>query len=1731
MTCLSSLNRWSRRASLLGLVGTLLAAGCGGEGDPEVFLDGGTDGSVEPMNAILKIDPTSKDFGSVAIGQMSAATNFVVSNTGNGSTAALAVSSTSMDFVLSGDCVGKVLAPTNTCTVSVVFKPTAAGVRSGAVNVTAGSITQTISLMGTGGSGVLTVTPTPVDFGTLAVGATSAEEKTVRVTNTSAVAVTGLSVTVTGATADYIVTNGCMANMLAANGTCDVKLKFKPASGGRKDVTITAIYSGGAESGTVTGVGQVPAGLLVEPTMVDLVAEISKNVSTPIQVTNIGDVPTGTLTATISGADMAQFTATTGCNRALAPNAMCTLSVVFAPTGMPGMRTATLTIAGTPGGMKTVALKGTANGPVALTIAPNGKGFGSVEVGKQSEPEVFTITNTGGVASGTVLVNVANAANFTLVSTTCGPSLAPTTGSCLATVRFTPSQVGANLQTSLVVTTNPGGATSVNLTGTGTAAPALSIAPTTGNYGAVGLGSTTPITFRVTNTGGTATSAALSASVTGVQANQFAKGVDNCTQVLQAGEYCDVVVNFVPSIATPAEKGATLLVTAGTLSASANLSGAVTNSALTASVGTIAGGNAALNIAKTLTPVTITNTGMMPSGMVMASITGLNAADFEIDTGASTCGASLAPITGTCTVVVKLNPKTTGAKTATLSVTSAAAGGVAVSLTGTGRNPIEVTPAGPFADTQAGFTSAAVDYTVTSYVASTGNLGTALAAGNPPQFVVLVGTDTCNGNTLGFEGTCVVPIRFTPQGTTVGARTGTLTVTPSGAGLAPVVTNLTANVAAPVKFTITSDDFGAVQLNTSLSRTYTVTNSSQAAVTLNATVFTPGSAEFTKTADTCTGATLSAVGGGTDTCTVTLQLLPTSVGPKTASVTVSSTTPASTSTLTVVGAGVQTGALISAAPSPYAFPTAVAPASTAGGTQVFTFSNMGDPALLTANWGPLAPATVSTTDFTISMDTCSGATVIGGNSCTVTVKFTPTGATGPGPKNAILSVAPVANPANRVDVALTATASAAVSIDTPAWDFGIVSVGDTALNAKTIRVTNNADTVFTITGSAVAGGQAAELPVTTNGCTGTIAAGGFCDVVITPAATTAGVKATTYTLTGTLGGAAYAVASALTATAVAEANLEFDVSTIYLGSRLPTGSTFATGGRDTAFVNVRLANIGGATSGPLSDFTAAAAIGGANANYVIAAGDSDPCAPGQTLAAGESCNIKITFTAANDPLANYPSARNVTLTVAEASGSATLDSETLAINAWATAPTSSLVAEVGAGLAAPPAVLSTYQGATDATRDVVLTFRNPTSSGSIVGTAIAFAGPDMGAFSVVADTCPAATVAFPASSNCQVTVRIDTTTAGTYRTELLYGDADNVTGGTQTALSVPIVAKVLANAAATLDTTTAVAFGNAVIGVVPAVNASTVRVTNTGNAATSAAPTAALTTGTDFAVTGNTCTAALAPTESCVFTVTFTPTAAGARADTLTVTAGAASDTTALTGTGLTAATLVAAGSPTFTAQATGHAVTQAAAITLSLPNNSQASGPIRIAVSDARYTVALNACTGGSTLTSILQNTQCTFDVTFLPTAPGVYPATVTFSAAPGGTQTVTLAGTATQQLTANAGMGVITSFAFPNTVAGPTAMSAATVFTITNAGDAAVTLASLGADFGAITGTNASEFDITANTCVAGAYAAGANTCTITVTFNPRSVGAKAAVLTVNGGTPATSLALPITGTATAM
>jgi len=170
-------------------------------------------------------------------------------------------------------------------------------------------------------------------------------------------------------------------------------------------------------------------------------------------------------------------------------------------------------------------------------------------------------------------------------------------------------------------------------------------------------------------------------------------GTPTTPTTLPAKSSCTVTVKF-----TPAQHGVRL----GSLSIVSNarnasesspgtikLQGTGTLSALTFTPTSVSFGKQTVDTTSADKDITVTNSNTdVPGGAVaLSSITPSNSA-FSVDSLNTTCGSSLAPAGGTCTIAVNFSPTVSGAISATLNIVDNAGNGTQkAGLHGTGKNP------------------------------------------------------------------------------------------------------------------------------------------------------------------------------------------------------------------------------------------------------------------------------------------------------------------------------------------------------------------------------------------------------------------------------------------------------------------------------------------------------------------------------------------------------------------------------------------------------------------------------------------------------------------------------------------------------------------------------------------------------------------------------------------------------------------------------------------------------------------------------------------------------------------------------------------------------------------------------------------------------------------------------------------------------------------------------------
>lgn len=618
------------------------------------------------------------------------------------------------------------LAAGGTCTISVTFKPAAAGTGTASLQIASnavGSVTS-VPLSGTAsaatGSPVLEISPGTVTFPAPAIGTASAAQA-VTITNAASGPVSVSTVAATGATgAAFAVLPGtsCVGT-LSAGGSCTVLVTATPtgASGsGSLVVTSTAPESpqtvGLAATGTPTGVTSGGSTATLTPSSFTFTIwgankdfAVNNTGSNGLTVTGVAAAATGG-----NGQQHGYTTVNDTCTTVVAPGGACTFTVspyllepLSSYAGAPGTTTGQVYVTndGAPSPLTASILDSETAYLLQGTGGVNGSGIGGTvsfaasPVGSSETMTVQLAKLTSGSPAATLAVSGANAGDFTVsavepsVSATAGSSCPGMgTAACTITITFKPTAIGT--RTAKISLDSASTTTGQYIFVTGTALPAAAGAFfTTSSASGVVLAASVPPgssttatgtqTVTVTNLGSTTLN--LAAAITGANATAFTADTSQCGAVAPQGT-CGVGVTFAGGIAGSSSTASLLLYDQGT-SASATV-------ALT---GTVSAGSPSVSFGADVPIypyVTFAAQPVNTIGPPMAfTVNGfgdpvtlsLSSTSFTL-TGPASCAAGAQA----CSSAVAFSPGTTGSVTATLTATDTVTGKqTAISLNGSGQ--------------------------------------------------------------------------------------------------------------------------------------------------------------------------------------------------------------------------------------------------------------------------------------------------------------------------------------------------------------------------------------------------------------------------------------------------------------------------------------------------------------------------------------------------------------------------------------------------------------------------------------------------------------------------------------------------------------------------------------------------------------------------------------------------------------------------------------------------------------------------------------------------------------------------------------------------------------------------------------------------------------------------------------------------------------------------------------
>ncbi len=1630
--------------------------------------------------------PSQNDFGSVLLNTTSTTASFTVTNTGEATSGAITPVTTgtnATEFVATNGCT--TLAGGGTCVITVVFRPTDVGARTASL-VVSGSPGGTVmaALIGTGnkpGTIVLNA-PQQLSFGSVTVGSLGTQQ-TFTFQNNGTVATSAITTTAAGSDPGEFtkVSDNCNGQTLAPNATCTIVVNFRPNTPGQKNASfVVSATTGGTANGAVSGNGVSQAQLSLNPSLQDFgtIAVGSSSANVTFTVTNVGGVTSSALGRAVTGD---YSIVNDNCNgMTLAPLGTCNVIVRFTPTTI-GARSGALNITATTGGNPTATLTGVGITTGTLIISDSPFVFPNTTTGQTSTSKLFTITNTGGSATGAIgtALGGTDPSQFTIVtgSNGCQGVVLAASATCTIAVVFNPA-TGGTKSANLTVTASPGGTAVANISGNGIAPAQFDFDIDSRDYGSVVTGQLSAIqTFRITNVGGQ-TSGTPAVALNGTNASEFTITSQNCTAALTAapaaGSFCDISVQFRP--VTVGTKAATLDVL-GTPGGPvhADLSGAgVAQAALSVNPSILT--FPLTLIGDTSAPpqlFTVTNQGSVTTGTLAVTIIGTNPGDFNqtnnCEDGAGP-GVDTLIAGGQCTVSVTFSPTARGSRTAQVQVTGTPGGTVTTALNGTSLPRLEIlSPAtNPFAFP--GTSPVDPDAPLQVVVTLRNNTNAAHAIAPVDTFTgghFTTTNNACTGS-IGAGATCTYTVDFTPK--LVGAQSGSTLFTLAGFASLNTATQGYTGTGSVLTLDISDDlatptmhDFLNQPVNTSsATRVFTVKNIGMMTTGV-LTVDLTGSG-YQITSNTCSGVTLT----NNATCTIGVVFTPTMTGAAPGTITVRATqaAPVLGGSVSATLAGNGTAAVPFITPPFVNYGTVFAgepnPAITVADIAATNYND-----ITTSVGGSLAgPIFI--------VQNCSG-TLAPLSACAAKIGLNTTLSPGPGPRTGNIHwTSSVGNV--QQDQPFSAVIRSTLSITNPPGVFS--TVAGTAPVDTTVDIHNDT-TNQTLSNFSIGVGAAPWFVLNSANCT-TLAPGVTCTITVRFNPGVAGSFPSALTVTADRAGfGPTGQASApLVGTSITVTNLTVNEASFEFGSELQNNN-----GLSRTFTYT---NIGGQTSGNVTPTL----VGANPTSWSITA---STC--GVALATGATCNVTVRF----NPTGT--SVQTATLSTTSSPGNTVttaLSGNGIAVGGVLVTPTFKVFGDtqVNNNSAFQDFTVQNTSGAGTANLNITVT-------------------PEFG-LGVSATTPCGATLA--AGASCIVRARFEPNGTAGVKTGFL----NIVSGGAYAALQ----GRALSSSALAASpvgpltfTPTALTFTSA---------SQVITVTNSGEVAATGALT--VTPGgpdlTHFMVTTSTCSGAtLAAGASCTITVAFKPTTTGTKNANVTITgAGLVPSPTVVSFSGTAVDQAALAISPSVNtddgSRVIGVLDTVSTTFTISNNAGSATTGPLSFSLNNTQdFAIAGGNCVNGTT--TLTAGSSCTIDVRFNPTRLGVRNVTLQVMGAPGGTVASTMTGTGLDALARDVGQAATEAFG---------------AFNIGTAGTfrdiAFVNNSSVPTSFiqTVLTNSTGSDFSIVSDDCGGLTVAAG-DTCSIRVRFVPSGTpGARTGNVQVSTVVTGTTTTASVAFTATA-
>ena len=496
-------------------------------------------------------------FGDQLVGSSSAAQTVTLSNTGTAPLEVLTIAAASAPFAVAGGSCGTTpfnLAAGGDCTITYTFSPTVTGAATQSLAVTSDALSSpdSIDLSGNGIQPALLIAPSPLDFGDVEVGSSSAEQL-VTLTNTGTAVLTISAVDAASGVFATTASGSCGAVpiTIAVGADCTISYTFSPIAVGpeAQSLAVTSDAPSSPDSIDLSGNG-IQGTLVINPGLLDFGDQLVGTTSIS-QVVTFENTGTGSIEISAIDNVVAPFATTGGtCGVTpinIGPAGSCTIEYTFNPAVSGISIQSLMVISNSATSPDTIELEG--NGVEAiLEITPADLDFGSVILSQVSGLQTVTLMSTGSTPVNVTALESPGAA-FLLESGTCSaaPFTLPAGTSCTLDYSFSPTTVGTITNVISVTSNNNGSANSFILRGSGRL-PALFVDPDPIRFLFTFVADINgPQTVNVSNLDTDAITLG-NLAIPGGFDSQFVIDIDNCSgTTLLPNDSCSFDISFVPT--------------------------------------------------------------------------------------------------------------------------------------------------------------------------------------------------------------------------------------------------------------------------------------------------------------------------------------------------------------------------------------------------------------------------------------------------------------------------------------------------------------------------------------------------------------------------------------------------------------------------------------------------------------------------------------------------------------------------------------------------------------------------------------------------------------------------------------------------------------------------------------------------------------------------------------------------------------------------------------------------------------------------------------------------------------------------------------------------------------------------------------------------------------------------------------------------------------------------------